>query len=130
MIKTITTKEEIEFIGVIKNKLLCIKNKHNLNLLFIDLKHFEIVLQKEENISYNKFYCTKVMNDFILQFKIEKHKLKMKKYSFNFNDGSIEDQGLIENNLIIFEPPKISFKDDSYLILSDYFYFNILKIEN
>ena len=130
MIKTITTKEEIEFIGVIKNKLLCIKNKHNLNLLFIDLKHFEIVLQKEENISYNKFYCTKVMNDFILQFKIEKHKLKMKKYSFNFKEGSIEDKGLIENNLIIFEPPKISFKDDSYLILSDYFYFNILKIEN
>ena len=75
MIKTITTKEEIEFIGVIKNKLLCIKNKHNLNLLFIDLKHFEIVLQKEENISYNKFYCTKVMNDFIIQFKIEKHKI-------------------------------------------------------
>ena len=129
MRKTITTKEEIEFIGVIKNKLLCIKGKHNQNLIFIDLKHFEIVLTKE-NDDNNKYYCTRVMNDFILQFKIEKHKLKMKKYSFNFKEGSIEDKGLIDNNLMIFGPPEISFKDDSYLILSDYFYFNILKIEN
>ena len=81
MIKTITTKEEIEFIGVIKNKLLYIKYRYKENLVFINLKHLEIALKTYND---NIYYYIRVINDFILQFGFEKGKLTMKKYIFNF----------------------------------------------
>ena len=127
MRKTITIKEEIEFVGVIKNKLLCIEYRYNENFIFIDLKHFEIVLK-----TYNDkiFDYNKVMNDFILQFRCEKEKLIMKKYIFNFIEGNIEDKGTFENNIenLDYLSYNILLIDDCHLILFDYDYFNILKI--
>ena len=127
MRKAITTKEEIEFIGVIKNKLLYIKYRYKENLVFINLKHLEIALKTYND---NIYYYIRVINDFILQFGFEKGKLTMKKYIFNFIEGNIEDKGTFDKNIENFDSPStnILLIDNCYLILFDYDYFNILKI--
>ena len=116
LIKSIKIDNNFEFIGVIKNELLCIREQDSFNLLFIDLKYLDIVIIKELQ---NDVKYIKIIDNYLLQCFIATNNLKIQKDKFNFNEKYFENKGLIEKNIHCSSHSEILVTDNGYFIVSD-----------
>ena len=89
IMKTININDDFEIIGVINNEILCIQKQSNL--LFIDLKYFEIIFIKEIEEGFNHI---KIVDNYLLQFYGKENKLKIKKDFFNLKHRQFEKEEL------------------------------------
>ncbi len=110
------------YIDVMKDKFLCVKKESNNNLLFIDLKYFEIVQIVSNKINFN---FIKIKDNNLFEFYLENFVLKVHKSTFDYKKGCFEEKQIIEKNINYTSDNnyndsfKILITDNNYFIVSN-----------
>ena len=119
----INIDDDFEIIGVINNEILCIQKQSNL--LFIDLKYFEIIFIKEIEEGFNHI---KIVDNYLLQFYGKENKLKIKKDFFNLKHRQFEKEELLERNIKVSYLTEILSTDKGYFVISNFDELFIFKL--
>ena len=124
-IKSLDIEDSFDIIGTIKNKLLCIQSHFNDNLIFIDINYLEIVLIKNYDDYFNEI---KILDNHILYFQFDNDISKIKKESYDLNEGYFKDKGLIEKNINFSFYNEILVTDNNYIVVYGYDSLYVLKV--
>ena len=85
-------------------------------MIFIDLNNLEIVIIKENIINFNDI---QISDNHIFYFSIQNGISKIKKESFEFDEGHFKVEGLIEKKTNLNYYSKIIVTENSYIIIYD-----------
>ena len=94
-------------------------------MIFIDINYLEIVLIKNYDDYFNEI---KVLDNHILYFQFDNDISKIKKESYDLNEGYFKDKGLIEKNINFSFYNEILVTDNNYIVVYGYDSLYVLKV--
>ena len=120
LIENTNINEPFTYIDVMKDKFLCVKKESNNNLLFIDLKYFEIVQIISNKTNFN---VIKFKDNNLFELYLENFVLKVHKSTFDYKKGCFEEKQIIEKNINYTSDNNYNYNDSFKILITDNNYF-------
>ena len=117
LIKSIDIKNDYDFIGTTKNKLLCINNYVEKILILIDTNYFEIV----QKIEYeNDLICVNIKDNYLLSFYYQNDILKIKEDLYDEKDNYFKEYKFFITGIKESDSLQVLLTDKEYYFIKDY----------